>query len=391
MSLLYGPLASVDSNLADRVAVLPAARRVPTDARTATEDPTMLTPALRGAALAALLMPAVAHAQVERFTLDGAEVGVYNLVGTLRVEGGTGDKVVVEVTRVGRDAQRLTIQTGEVRGRPALRIRYPEERIIYPQTGYDSRSSFTVSDDGTFGDNDRGGWNRGRRVEVRSSGEGLEAHADLHVIVPKGKALFLRHGVGETTIENVDGRLDVDVAASRVRATHLRGTMRLDSGSGGVEVTDMTGDLVLDSGSGGAALDGVRGGKLDLDIGSGSLRGRAIEVRELSADVGSGGVRLSGVKTPRLHLETGSGGSDVELLAPIEDVQVEAGSGGVTLRLPASLGATVDVATGSGGIDTDFEVKVQRMERHALRGTVGDGRARVRIEAGSGTVRLLKS
>jgi lia operon protein LiaG len=352
----------------------------------------MRSRAFRAAAFAALLLPALAHAQTERFALDGAEVGVYNLVGTMKVEGGTGDKVLVEVTRVGRDAQRLTIQTGDVRGRPALRIRYPEDRIVYPQMGYDSRSNFNVSDDGTFGDGARSGWGRGgRRVEVRSSGDGFEAHADVRVIVPKGKAVVIRHGMGETTIDNVDGRLDVGVAASRVRATHVRGTMTLDTGSGGVEISDMTGDLVLDSGSGGAVLDGVSGGKLDLDVGSGSLRGRAIDVRELTADVGSGGIRLSGVKTPRLHLETGSGGSDVELLGPVEDVQVEAGSGGVTLRLPASLGATVDIETGSGGIDTDFEVKVQRMERHALRGTVGDGRGRVKIEAGSGTVRLLKS
>lgn len=352
----------------------------------------MLSPSLRGIALAALLLPAVARAQSERFTLDGPEVGVYNLVGTLRVEGGPGDKVLVEVTRAGRDAQRLRIQTGDVRGRPALRIVYPEDRIVYPQMGYDHRSDFNFGDDGTFGDGDRGRRDRGgRRVEVRSSGEGLEAHADLRVVVPKGKAIILRQGVGETTIDNVDGRLDVRVAASRVRATRVRGTMMLDSGAGGVEVTDMTGNLVLDSGSGGAVLDGVRGDKLDLDIGSGALRGRAIEVRELSADVGSGGTRLAAVKTPRLHLETGSGGSDVELVGPVEDVQVEAGSGGVTLRLPASLGATVDISTGSGGIDTDFAVKVQRMERHALRGTVGDGRARVRIDAGSGTVRLLKN
>jgi lia operon protein LiaG len=351
----------------------------------------MLTRVLRGAALAALVLPALAHAQTERFTLEGAEVAVYNLVGTLKVEGGTGDKVLVEVRRAGRDAQRLTIQTGDVRGRAALRIQYPEDRIVYPQMEYDRRSNFTVSDDGTFGDDGRRDWGRGRRVEVRSSGDGFEAHADVRVIVPKGKAVFLRHGMGETTIDNVDGRLDVSVAASRVRATHVRGALTLDTGSGGVEVTDMTGDLVLDSGSGGAVLDGVRGGKLNLDIGSGSLRGRAIDVSELAADVGSGGVRLSGVKTPRLHLEAGSGGSDIELLGPVDDVQVEAGSGGVTLRLPASLGATVDIETGSGGIDTDFEVKVQRMERHALRGTVGNGRGRVRIEAGSGTVRLLKS
>ncbi len=341
------------------------------------------------AALAALLQPVAAHAQTERFTLDGPVVAVYNLVGRLKVEGGSGDKVLVEVTRVGRDAARLSVQSGVVRGRQALRIQYPEDRIVYSQLEYSGRSTFSVDDDGTFGDDgDRG--SRHRRIEVRASGDGMDAHADVRVVVPKGKSVFLRQGVGETTIDNVDGRFDVSVAAARVRASHVRGAMRLDTGSGGVEVGDMTGDLTLDAGSGGATLDGVRGGKLGMDIGSGSLRGRAIDVTELAADVGSGGIRLSGVKTPKLHLETGSGGTDVELIGPVTDVQVEAGSGGVTLRLPADLGAVVDIETGSGGINTDFEVKVQRMERHALRGTVGDGRGRVKIEAGSGTVRLLK-
>jgi DUF4097 and DUF4098 domain-containing protein YvlB len=297
----------------------------------------------------------------------------------------------VEVTRGGRDAQRLSVETGDVRGRPALRIRYPGDRIVYPRMDYDSRSTFAMSDDGTFGDEGDRAWHRDRRhVEVRGRGEGLEAYADLRVIVPKGKGVFLRHGLGETTIDNVDGRLDVRVAASRVRANHVRGAMTLETGSGGVEIGDMTGDLSLETGSGGAVLDGVRGGKLTMDVGSGSLRGRDVDVRELAAHVGSGGVRLAGVKTPRLQLETGSGGSDVELVDPVGEVQIEAGSGGVTLRLPASLGATLDIETGSGGIASDFEVKVQHMERRALRGTVGDGRGRVKIESGSGTVRLLR-
>jgi lia operon protein LiaG len=351
----------------------------------------MPTRFLRGALLAVVLAPVGVHAQTERFTLDGPEVAIYNLVGVLRVEGGGGDGVSVEVTRGGRDAGRLAIETGAVRGRPALRVRYPDDRIIYPRMGNNSRSTFSVSDDGTFGDDHGDSWRRGRRVEVRSSGDGVEAYADIRVAVPKGKVVRIRHGVGETTIDNVDGRLDVSVAASRVRASRIRGSLSLDTGSGGVEVTDMTGDLELDTGSGGATLDGVRGGRLRMDIGSGSLRGRAIDVTELEADVGSGGVRLTRVKTPKLRVETGSGGTDIELLAPVTDVEIEAGSGGVTLRLPANLGATLDVETGSGGIDTDFDVKVQRMERRALRGTVGDGRARVKIEAGSGTVRLLKS
>ena len=191
--------------------------------------------------------------------------------------------------------------------------------------------------------------------------------------MPKGKTLYLRQGIGETTIDNVDGQLSVDVAAAHTRVSHVRGSLSLDNGSGG------------------ATLDGIRGGRLTMDIGSGSLRGRSIEVSELVADVGSGGVRLSGVKTPKLHLETGSGGSDVELLSEPDDVSIEAGSGGVTLRMPATTNASVDIEAGSGGIDTDFEVKMSRIERRALRGTIGSGKARIRIESGSGNVRLMKS
>ena len=342
-------------------------------------------------AVLALAIPPLLSAQApERLSLDGREVAIYNLVGKLRVEGGSGDRVVVEVTRGGRDAGRLSLETGDIRGRMALRVRYPGDRIVYSDASWSGRTTFTISDDGTWGDTDRG---RGdsRRIEVSSRGDGLDAHADLHVMVPKGKALYLRQGVGETTIANVDGQLSVDVAASHVRVSHVRGSLKLDTGSGGVDITDMTGDLTLDSGSGGATLEGVRGGTLHMDVGSGSLRGRAIDVTELVADVGSGGVRLSGVKTPKLHLETGSGGSDIELLASPDDVSIEAGSGGVTLRMPASTSATVDIETGSGGIDTDFEVTLSRIERRALRGTIGTGKGRIRIESGSGNVRLMRS
>jgi hypothetical protein len=345
---------------------------------------------MRLATLALVLVPSLAPAQsVERVTLEGSEVAVYNLVGRLRVEGGGGSSVVVEVTRAGRDASRLQVEKGDVRGRMALRIVYPDDRIVYSDASWNGRTNFSIADDGTWGDNHRGGYDH-RRIEVSSRGDGVDAHADLRVIVPKGKSLVLHQGVGETTIDNVDGKLSVDVAASRVRASHVRGSLQLDAGSGGVEVTDMTGDLSLDCGSGGAVLDGIRGGSLKMDIGSGSLRGREIDVSQVTADVGSGGVRLSALKSPRIHLEAGSGGADLELLASPDDVSIEAGSGGVTLRMPAATSAYVDVETGSGGVDSDFEVKVSRIEKHALHGTIGSGKGRIRIEAGSGHVRLVR-
>ncbi|MEP6989482.1 MAG: DUF4097 family beta strand repeat-containing protein [bacterium] len=338
----------------------------------------------------ALALPALLHAQApERVSLDGRDVAIYNLVGTLQVEGGTGDRVVVDVTRRGRDAGRLRLETGNVRGRATLRVVYPADRILYVTDKWTGRTTFTVAADGTWGDGDNG--SERRHIEVSSRGDGLDAHADLKVTVPKGRALSLWQGVGETTIENVDGQIVVNAAAARVRVAHVRGALRLDTGSGGVDVSDATGDVTIDAGSGGATLDGIRGGSLHMDLGSGSMRGRAIDVRELIADVGSGGIHLSGVKTPTLHLDSGSGGTDIELLAAPDDVAIDGGSGGVTLRLPASTSATVDIETGSGGIESDFDVKLTRVERRALRGTIGTGKGRIKIESGSGSVRLLRS
>jgi hypothetical protein len=59
--------------------------------------------------------------------------------------------------------------------------------------------------------------------------------------------------------------------------------------------------------------------------------------------------------------------------------------------MPAAQGAEVDIETGSGGIDSDFAVETTRVGRNHLRGRIGDGRGRIKIESGSGSVRLIKN
>lgn len=354
--------------------------------------------AQRRAAALALALPLLvaarmATAQTEQRTIAGDHVAIYNLAGHLRVEGGSGSTVVVEVTRGGRDAAKLQLQTGAVRGRETLRVVYPDDRIVYPELGRWSNTTLSVNDDGTFGDDgDRGGlFGRRNRVEIRGTGSGLEAYADLRVMVPRGKALDLHLGAGDVKIANVDGDLRVDVSAAPVTTEHTTGRLNLDTGSGAVSVTDAQGDVNLDTGSGGVTLQGVHGPSLRLDTGSGSVRGDDLDVHELVADVGSGGIGLRRTRAARLSLDTGSGGTEVELLSPVEALVVDAGSGGVTIRVPATIGADVDIESGSGGIETDFPVKVSRWERTHLRGTIGDGRGRIHIESGSGRVRLLRS
>lgn len=337
----------------------------------------------------AALVPVAARGQAEHRALSGERVAVYNLAGRMRVQAATGTEVTVDITRGGRDASKLRIESGDVRGWSALRVVYPANRIVYPDWESRGRTQLHVNSDGTF-DDDRDGYNQ-ERVEIRSSGDGLDAHADLTIGVPKGQRVAVHLGVGDATVANVDGDLRVTVAAASVSAEHTRGRLSLDTGSGSVSVTDAQGEVRLDTGSGGVTIEGVHGETLDVDTGSGSVRGRDIDTKMLKIDVGSGGLSLDAVKAPRVTVDAGSGHTELGFLQPVEDLAVDAGSGGVTLHLPATQGAEVDIETGSGGIDTDFPVQTTRLSRDRLHGQIGDGKARIKIESGSGRVRLLKN
>ena len=331
-------------------------------------------------------------AATEQRSIRGAQVAIYNLAGRVRAVPGTGDAVVVEIARGGADASKLKIESGSLRGRETLRIVYPSDRIVYAEMRYRARTSVHVRPDGTFSDG--GDWNEWRdrdRVEIRGAGDGLVAHADLTVRVPKGQKIELFLAVGRMEIQNVEGDLLVDVASADVDISGTKGPLSLDTGSGRVSVRDVTGDVSLDSGSGGLTLDRVKGTSLRIDSGSGGVEATDVEVTELNAEVGSGGLRLYKVKSPVVTAETGSGGVTIELIAEVQRLNVETGSGGVTIRVPATLSAEIDAETGSGGFSTDFEVTTRRVGRNHITGRIGDGKGRISIEAGSGSVRLLKN
>src|SRR3989449_7776081 len=187
-------------------------------------------------AVAVFAIPAAA--QISRQVLKGDSVAVYNLVGELRVEAGSGSDVTVEIQRGGADAAKLDVQSGPLRGRETLRIIYPDDNIVMPDWGRGWNTSLRVRDDGTFreerGRQDLSGWFRDGH-EVRISGrsrDGLEAYADLRVSVPKSKNVALYLGVGKAFVSNVEGVIRVWVASADVAADRTRGVLRVGTGSG---------------------------------------------------------------------------------------------------------------------------------------------------------------
>lgn len=189
------------------------------------------------------------------------------------------------------------------------------------------------------------GWSESRRSQIAIDMAQQESSVTVETRLPSGL-----------------GMVYVDLEITAPAGTRLS----LNTGSGAVEVDSLTGDLSVHTGSGGIELRNVPG---------------AIE-----ASTGSGGIDVRGGGGP-VNLRTGSGGIDYEG-TPQGDCRFETGSGGIRLRLPATLNVTVDLSTGSGGIEVDYDVLGQPARR-SVKGTVGTGdQGSIYAHTGSGSIDL---
>jgi hypothetical protein len=334
--------------------------------------------------VAALVATPVAAQEVVR--VSGDDVAIYDLAGRVEIVRGGGPDVVVRIERGGDDAASLRVETGDLEGRPTLRIIFPDDEIVYPEMGRGSNTTVSVREDGTFGD---GGRRDGDRVRVRGSGSGLEAWADLVIEVPPGRTVSTYVAVGVMDASGVSGNLRLDTGMGRVTARDITGALDIESGSGRVVVEGVEGSLRLDTGSGSVEVSEVRGDQVQIDTGSGGVTALAIETPRLRIDTGSGSVELGEISSTDVVVDTGSGRVDIELLTDVDRLVLDTGSGSVVVRVPADIGAMVEIDTGSGGIDLDFPLEVSSVRRDRVQGRLGDGDGTVRIDTGSGSVRIL--
>jgi hypothetical protein len=364
-----------------------------------------------GILIGALASAAAAQpiAAQERFSSSAADVAVYNVVGQVRVEPGSGASVVVEVTRVGPDGARLRVENGMVRGHNAIRVIYPEDHIIYrvPGMGRFSRTDFRVRDDGTFDDErlfsqraeaEPGAvrsamhfaFGEGHKVTISGGGSGLDAHADLRVLVPNGRRVAVILGMGRLYARNVNGDIVLRTHSGDIEADRVGGRLAVESGSGDVRLSDSNARIDLHTGSGDLLLERLRGSYLGAATGSGDVKGTDFEATELRANTGSGDIVLSNVRSPDLVIDTGSGDVELRLESDVSSLRAHTGSGDVTIGVPGTLGAAIQVDTGSGDVESDVPLNALDRRRSHLRGTIGDGRGDIRIETGSGDVHLVK-
>jgi hypothetical protein len=172
---------------------------------------------------------------------------------------------------------------------------------------------------------------------------------DYEIQAPADSFLDASSGSGDVTDEGVGQNAKLNTGSGNVHATGLKGSFSVGTGSGNVYAEQVSaGDARAETGSGSIELKNVHGA--------------------LKAETGSGNIKIAGTPAVGWKLETGSG-----------NIEIWVGDAPLTL----------DAESGSGSIHTDREMLTQgSTDRHHVTGKLNGGGPTVRIETGSGDIRI---
>jgi hypothetical protein len=172
---------------------------------------------------------------------------------------------------------------------------------------------------------------------------------DYEIQAPENAYLEASSGSGDITVEGVGENAKISTGSGNIHATGLHGGFAVDTGSGNIYAEQTgQGDVKAQTGSGNIELRNLRGG--------------------LHGGTGSGDIKVGGTPASDWKLETGSG-----------NIEFWAGSAAFTL----------DASTGSGSIHTDQQMMTQgTQDHHHVTGKINGGGPTVRIETGSGDIRV---
>jgi len=190
----------------------------------------------------------------------------------------------------------------------------------------------------------------GNIIRIGSHHENLHnISIDYEIEAPANSFLDAGSGSGNVNDDGVGTNAKISTGSGNIHATGLKGSFAVNTGSGDIYADQAgEGDVKAQTGSGNVELKNLKGG----------LRG----------GTGSGDIKVAGTPTNPWHLGTGSG-----------NIELWAGNAAMTL----------DASTGSGSIHSDKEMLTQgSQDKHHVTGKINGGGPTVRIETGSGDIRV---
>jgi hypothetical protein len=162
---------------------------------------------------------------------------------------------------------------------------------------------------------------------------------------------------GNVTVSGLQGDLRLTTGDGNVTLDHVSGNLRIQSGDGQVKITDAEGAIDAHTSDGNLSVEGLFHA-LALHTSDGTLD---LNLRE--------GTKLAGAST------------------------IQSSDGSVTVRVPQSFAADLDVHTSDGHVDCVLPLTIDHFqsgggEGHALRGKLNGGGTPLTIHTSDGNVKI---
>lgn len=167
--------------------------------------------------------------------------------------------------------------------------------------------------------------------------------------------------------------------------------LKLSSSSGSINVRDLKlSKLQCSASSGSTTLENVTADSFDYNSSSGSLNANGLITKTSKLTSSSGSKRLSGF-TGDLRATSSSGSTRVEYSNFDNNIDINASSGSVEIKLPEISAFYLDASASSGSVRSDFPITVTGSnEKHQLKGSVGSDKNKVRVNTSSGSIKISK-
>ena len=233
----------------------------------------------------------------------------------------------------------------------------------------------------------------GNTLRVRYCKSGLNIHFNLNkvltVSLPEGTALK------KSNIDVTSADVNVPkLAADEVRFDSTSGNVKAEISTKKLDASSTSGDMeirqngdirsaVLGSTSGNITFTAASAENVDMKSTSGGL-GLTLsgDVKKLHLDSTSGTILADLASADKAEFDSTSGNMDVTLQS-FKDLDLDATSGNITLKLPNAPGFTLDLDAKPGNFSNSLA-----MEKSGSKYTYGNGSARLRIETTSGDIRI---
>lgn len=164
-----------------------------------------------------------------------------------------------------------------------------------------------------------------------------------------------------------DTTLSAGTASGNITNTGVGDNVKMITASGNITANELGGGFIVQTGSGNIAIEGMGQGDAKAQTGSGNIDVKGVN-GALNAETGSGTIKAAGKPTSPWKLEAGSG-------------NIELATGSAPMDLDAS--------TGSGSISTPPSTATQSpRDHHHIRTQLNGGGPEVRVETGSGNIRI---